>query len=666
VGDPVGDEDGTEAGSAAGPARTGHELATERAHAAHWREVAGRRQEALAELRRRPSVRALLAFDRLTLPARRRLRRARTRVAATARRVPLAVAALPRRPWMRARHRRLEAAAGPPPDPSTRAVSAVLVAVPGGERTSPPPTAGVDCRWIAVDAGGTGAPAAIGRALAAADTDLVAVVLASTDPLDAGWLARLAAALGPRSAGGAPVVAAAPVTVHPARAAGRATPHDLAVRSAGLRLASDAGTPVVAAVGAGSAPRRGRPAEQVDAAGAACLVVDRQALVRAGGWPDVGDPDAAAVVLCARLAAGGGRVVVVPEVVAFDTRPVASWAELRTPLPAGGAPWHEAVDRAGPLLRHAAHRGEPEPLSFAITVAAPSPKVAPRWGDWHLGAGLAGSLERSGHEVRLQTADRRDDPAGRSCDVHVVLRGLQPVRRTTGQRHVLWVISHPEAVAVEECDEADLVLVASERFAEHLRGRTATPVEVMLQATDHRRFRPASGPVRHPVVVVAKTRDVLRPVVADALAAGLRPAIHGSGWHGLVDPELVVADHVPNEQLPAVYATAGLVLNDHWGTMRAWGFVSNRIFDVLACGTPVISDRVPGIDELFAGTVPTYTSPEELRALVAEVEADPDAARARARRGRDIVLGAHTFDHRAAELLAHLATLGDDEAAPGG
>ena len=45
------------------------------------------------------------------------------------------------------------------------------------------------------------------------------------------------------------------------------------------------------------------------------------------------------------------------------------------------------------------------------------------------------------------------------------------------------------------------------------------------------------------------------------------------------------------------------MLNDHWDTMRAWGFVSNRIFDVLACGTPVISDHLPEIEELFDGAV---------------------------------------------------------------
>jgi spore maturation protein CgeB len=218
---------------------------------------------------------------------------------------------------------------------------------------------------------------------------------------------------------------------------------------------------------------------------------------------------------------------------------------------------------------------------------------------------------------------------------------------------VLWVISHPEAVSTEECDEADLVLVASAPFADHLRSRTATPVAVLHQATDPAVFspRPSDPRRRHELVVVANARHVLRPVVAAALDAGLRPAIYGRGWQGLVDPAIIASEHVANEELAGVYSSAELVLADHWETMRAWGFPGNRLFDVLACGTPVLSDDVPGIDELLAGAVPTWTDAEELGRQVLDRRHHPEAWRRRAAEGRRLVLGAHTIDHRAAELL---------------
>ena len=64
--------------------------------------------------------------------------------------------------------------------------------------------------------------------------------------------------------------------------------------------------------------------------------------------------------------------------------------------------------------------------------------------------------------------------------------GLETVPATAGQRQVLWVISHPESIETAECEEADLVLVASPRFAEHLRTRTSTPSSVSCR-------RPTTG-----------------------------------------------------------------------------------------------------------------------------------------------------------------------------
>jgi glycosyltransferase involved in cell wall biosynthesis len=254
----------------------------------------------------------------------------------------------------------------------------------------------------------------------------------------------------------------------------------------------------------------------------------------------------------------------------------------------------------------------------------------------------------------VQTADEAGSVASRACDVQVVLHGLVDVARTRGQRHVVWVISHPETLTEQAVAAADLVFVASERFRPP--GASATPVEVMLQATDHHRFTPAAAdPGRaHDVVVVAKTRTILRPMVADALAAGLRPAIFGTGWEAFVDPALIVTAYLPNDAVPAVYASAGVVLNDHWETMREHGFVSNRIFDALACGAPVISDAMPDIPALFGDTVPMYRDAADLAALVRHDLADREAARVRAAQGRAVVLMHHTFDQRVSQLVAAL------------
>jgi O-antigen biosynthesis protein len=186
-----------------------------------------------------------------------------------------------------------------------------------------------------------------------------------------------------------------------------------------------------------------------------------------------------------------------------------------------------------------------------------------------------------------------------------------------------------------------------------LRQRTATPVVVLEQATDPWAMRPDPTPeLAHELVYVANSRNVLRPIARDLLPTERDLAIWGTRWEGLIDTSQLVADHVPNEELHRVYSSAGIVLNDHWDDMREHGYISNRIYDALACGALVLSDDVPGLAERFGDAVAVYRSPAELHDLIERLLADPAERRRRGEEGRAAVLAHHTFAHRIDELLA--------------
>jgi len=101
-----------------------------------------------------------------------------------------------------------------------------------------------------------------------------------------------------------------------------------------------------------------------------------------------------------------------------------------------------------------------------------------------------------------------------------------------------------------------------------------------------------------------------------------------------------------------VYESAGAVLNDHWPAMRREGFISNRLYDVVAAGGRVISDDVEGIDEIFAGAVRMFRDDEELLRLT-ESPLDgrfpPEAELARI---SERIRREHSFDARAERLLS--------------
>ncbi len=85
--------------------------------------------------------------------------------------------------------------------------------------------------------------------------------------------------------------------------------------------------------------------------------------------------------------------------------------------------------------------------------------------------------------------------------------------------------------------------------------------------------------------------------------------------------------------------------------MRQQGFVSNRIFDVLASGGVVISDPVDGLEDLFGDLVPTYRSADELKLLVSQLISDTERRAEIASKGTELVAAQHTFDQRAHQLV---------------
>ena len=296
---------------------------------------------------------------------------------------------------------------------------------------------------------------------------------------------------------------------------------------------------------------------------------------------------------------------------------------------------------------------------WTLRIGAPGGRAAERWGDVPVARALGSELRAHGLVVRVVGRDRWGSGADRSADVTVHLKGRGVAPTSSAQTNVVWVMSHPSEVAPGELDSADLVLAGSELLADRYRTSTGTPVVVMPQAADARRFAPRpSEPERASrVLFVGNTRSVPRPAVLGALDAGLPLTLIGGGWERYVDADRVLHPSVPNAALPGWYRSADVVLNDHWEDMARWGLISNRVFDVLACGGCVVSDEVPGMSELLDDAIATFTDRDDVGAAVRALLVDPDARSARAERGQRAVLAAHTWEHRAAQLVAAVAEL---------
>jgi hypothetical protein len=329
-----------------------------------------------------------------------------------------------------------------------------------------------------------------------------------------------------------------------------------------------------------------------------------------------------------------------------------------------GAPAHVLVPQLAPIRTKS---GATPVLRWAIDIHAPSGPRGDLWGDRHFAYALAASLRKLGQHVAVDHREARDRATRKFDDVVLTLRGIHPVVPRPGALNLLWVISHPDDVTDDELAAHDLVFAASQVWAQARSTATGVPIETLLQCTDPTLFRPgrAGADAAAPLLFVGNARqNVSRMVVDYALRAGLEPQIIGGGWERTPAKGFVVAPVVANARLGELYGGAGVVMNDHWPDMLMNGFVSNRLFDAAACGARVLSDRVPGAETLFDGSVQCFDSPSD----VARLLSDPDAAwpgreerLAVAARVRD----EHSFDRRAEVLLARAVALWTERANAG-
>lgn len=304
-------------------------------------------------------------------------------------------------------------------------------------------------------------------------------------------------------------------------------------------------------------------------------------------------------------------------------------------------------------------------LSWGIKYASVGGAKGDRWGDTAFVDSLKESLLRANQQVNTYRHGANTDYDHAPDQVNLVIRGLDKVSPIPGQVNVLWVISHPEAITKDELLGFDIVYAASEMWASKMSAKTGREIRTLLQATDTNRFNTQVKPRdkgRLPIFVGSVHAGRRRNIVEVALGNNIPIEVIGNGWRGRLPSSILTADFVENTELSSVYRSATRVLADHWGEMADEGFIQNRIFDAVASGCRVISDFVPGIEDLFEGAVKTYRTPEELRYLCSaasdkEFPSDLEMIAIAERCAEE-----HSFDARVSQMISDVKYLLDKRA----
>lgn len=351
------------------------------------------------------------------------------------------------------------------------------------------------------DACNQGAELAAGELLLFLNNDI--------EPFEPGWLRELVACLL-----GSGAAAAASTLLCPDHEHRQSFRHGYGVAHRGLAFREEGGVigPVLHGWEADPLDEHLGEDSERGAVAAACLLAERQALERVGGFSHGFVYGAEDVDFCLKLRAAGGGVVCCGRSIAVhhpvSTRRTAPFEEERARKLANR---RLLLERWGPQLHReyeldrldgnsewaAAGSGEDaeghgalpdrtvaEALSFCIKAIEPQP-------DRQLDA-IAGALERRGHRCLLLEGELAEDSRGLCCDVALHVRGGTRYVPKPAQLNVLWSIG-PSPPAAIESSRYDLVMAEPERPPDRFADRLLSAVERRIPEVGFRRRVDAAG-----------------------------------------------------------------------------------------------------------------------------------------------------------------------------
>lgn len=295
-------------------------------------------------------------------------------------------------------------------------------------------------------------------------------------------------------------------------------------------------------------------------------------------------------------------------------------------------------------------------LNIAIKTPKARQKHADKIVDFPFARAVADGLLACGHSVRIDPGSEWYSNT-EGTDFDLVLRGRGGFKPQNGIPQIIWAIypgkKERHQITDEEVRSAAHCFFASEGQLYAFQNSGHENVSCLMQGFDPRIMRVPEKARRGGTLFVGSNHfkaGELRPIVDLALRANHPLKIWGRGWGDPRVSDALQARTIENARLGALYGSAEIVLCDHMESMRLGGYISNRIYDALACGAAVITDDVSGLPEAFSKDVFPVKTPEEFAAAVAAIEAESYVEKqARLDRAKDLQ-SRHSLFHRAQVL----------------
>ena len=130
--------------------------------------------------------------------------------------------------------------------------------------------------------------------------------------------------------------------------------------------------------------------------------------------------------------------------------------------------------------------------------------------------------------------------------------------------------------------------------------------------------------------------------------------LFGKNWEKIDKFKKYYQGFISYSNIPKVYASTKIVVDDANKATKKYGAVNSRVFDALACGTLVITNGKKGAEDTFNGKLPVFNTKNELNDLIEYYLSNEDERINKIKELQKFVLQSHTYSNRADTLKEQL------------
>jgi len=203
----------------------------------------------------------------------------------------------------------------------------------------------------------------------------------------------------------------------------------------------------------------------------------------------------------------------------------------------------------------------------------------------------------------------------------------------------------------------DMVFASSLRAQQYMQQRLKRQVGLLRIAAAAGCLTPQSAVVAYSADYVFTGSYFKSPrEITEALDPAKIPyrfKLFGHNWQDLPHFGQYSSGPVAYTDIPTIYASTRLVIDDANIATKQWGALNCRLYDALAAGVLCITNNSLGVAELFDDEFPTYDI-SNLNTQITELLSDNARLVHLAHKYRAIVHAEHTYVHRATQLLGAL------------